>query len=258
MDDDRVTLMTMHAAKGLEFPVVFVIAIEEGLLPHERSKEDGAALEEERRLLFVAITRAREELQLSLARQREFRGQSRYVIPSQFLMELPHDDLEMVERVFAEQVRPQLSAEGLQRLAEMRAAGQFEPDEAVLLGGFSSEEARAALERMMTDAPADGIGGDDEPATMPSANAARLNLTTAAALADPTATDTRLAGANRARIDPDVFVPGMLVQHPEYGLGKITVASGIGPKRTVTVAFVAGAGQKKFLVVHSPLMPAKA
>ena len=53
-DDDRVTLMTMHAAKGLEFPVVFIIAVEEGLLPHERSREDAGGLEEERRLLFVA------------------------------------------------------------------------------------------------------------------------------------------------------------------------------------------------------------
>lgn len=256
VDDDRVTLMTMHAAKGLEFPVVFVIAVEEGLLPHERSKEDGAALEEERRLLFVAITRAREELQLSLARQREFRGQSRYVIPSQFLMELPHDELEMVERVFAEQVRPQLSAEGLQRLAEMRAAGQFEPDEAILLEGFSPEEAREALERM-TEPATDGIAGENDPAATSTAGAARLNLTTAAALADPAASDTRPATVSRARIDPDVFVAGMLVQHPEYGLGKITAASGIGPKRTVTVAFVAGAGEKKFLVVHSPLMPAK-
>ena len=56
--DDRVTLMTMHAAKGLEFPVVFVIAVEEGLLPHERSRESPDQLEEERRLLFVAVTRA--------------------------------------------------------------------------------------------------------------------------------------------------------------------------------------------------------
>ena len=55
-DDDRLTLMTLHASKGLEFPVVFIVALEEGLLPHERSREHAELLEEERRLLFVGIT----------------------------------------------------------------------------------------------------------------------------------------------------------------------------------------------------------
>jgi DNA helicase-2/ATP-dependent DNA helicase PcrA len=81
--------MTLHASKGLEFPVVFIAAIEEGLLPHERSRDHPDELEEERRLLFVGITRAQEELHLSMARYREFRGQRRLTVPSQFLMELP-------------------------------------------------------------------------------------------------------------------------------------------------------------------------
>ena len=75
-ETDRVTLMTLHAAKGLEFPVVFIVACEQGLLPHERSRHDDEKLEEERRLLFVGITRAQEELQLSYAQYRAFRGQS--------------------------------------------------------------------------------------------------------------------------------------------------------------------------------------
>ena len=90
---DRVTLMTLHAAKGLEFPVVYLIAAEEGLLPHERTREDSDAVEEERRLLFVGITRARESLRLSIARRRDFRGQRRLTIPSQFLLQLPTEQL---------------------------------------------------------------------------------------------------------------------------------------------------------------------
>ena len=84
-----VTLMTLHAAKGLEFPAVFIIGLEQGILPHSRSAESDAQLEEERRLLFVGITRARKELYLSLCKVREFRGQRAVAIPSSFLIELP-------------------------------------------------------------------------------------------------------------------------------------------------------------------------
>ena len=83
-DVDRVTLMTLHASKGLEFPVVHVVALEDGLIPHERSRNEADELEEERRLLFVGITRAQQELHLSLAQSREFRGQRRMTIPSSF------------------------------------------------------------------------------------------------------------------------------------------------------------------------------
>jgi len=96
-DTDKVTLMTMHAAKGLEFPVVFIAAVEDGLLPHERSRDEPDQLEEERRLLFVGITRAMEELHLSLSQYREFRGRARFTVPSQFLMELPRDEMDIVE-----------------------------------------------------------------------------------------------------------------------------------------------------------------
>ncbi|MDB5349897.1 MAG: pcrA2 [Planctomycetota bacterium] len=88
-DAGSVTLMTLHAAKGLEFPVVFIIGLEQGILPHSRSFESDAELEEERRLLFVGITRARRELTMSHCRVREFRGQRAVAIPSCFLAELP-------------------------------------------------------------------------------------------------------------------------------------------------------------------------
>ncbi len=95
-DSDKVTLMTLHAAKGLEFPVVFLVALEDGILPHERSAQSPDELEEERRLAFVGITRAKQELQLSLTQRRDFRGQRRISIPSSFLMELPRHEMDQV------------------------------------------------------------------------------------------------------------------------------------------------------------------
>jgi DNA helicase-2/ATP-dependent DNA helicase PcrA len=86
----RVTLMTLHSAKGLEFPVVFVVGVEEGLIPHERALRDvsGFELEEERRLLFVGMTRAKQRLFLTQTRIRSFRGRTLASIPSLFATEL--------------------------------------------------------------------------------------------------------------------------------------------------------------------------
>ncbi|MFO0822445.1 MAG: UvrD-helicase domain-containing protein [Gemmataceae bacterium] len=91
---DHVSVMTLHASKGLEFPVVYVMAVEEGLLPHERSMGREDEIEEERRLCFVGMTRAMKELYLCHARLREFRGQMNYAIESSFLRELPRDGVE--------------------------------------------------------------------------------------------------------------------------------------------------------------------
>jgi DNA helicase-2/ATP-dependent DNA helicase PcrA len=96
-NQDGVAIMTLHAAKGLEFPVVFMAAVEEGLLPHERSREEPEEEEEERRLAFVGMTRAKEELYLCLARQRDFRGMARYAIPSKFLLEIQDEGVEWID-----------------------------------------------------------------------------------------------------------------------------------------------------------------
>jgi DNA helicase-2/ATP-dependent DNA helicase PcrA len=92
-DTGAVTLMTLHAAKGLEFPAVFIVALEDGILPHARGNENHAELEEERRLLFVGITRARRELYLSRCCVRSFRGQQQATMPSRFLAELPEEPM---------------------------------------------------------------------------------------------------------------------------------------------------------------------
>ena len=94
-EHDKVTMMTLHAAKGLEFPAVYIVAVEQGLLPHERSINDDSQLEEERRLAFVGITRAEKSLQLSYAVHRDFRGQRRRTVPSSFLLEMPRDEMEL-------------------------------------------------------------------------------------------------------------------------------------------------------------------
>ncbi|OZI61247.1 UvrD-helicase domain-containing protein [Bordetella genomosp. 11] len=90
---DAVQMMTVHAAKGLEFDAVFITGLEEGLFPHENSVLEQAGLEEERRLMYVAITRARERLYLSLAQSRMLHGQTRYAMRSRFLAEIPEQHL---------------------------------------------------------------------------------------------------------------------------------------------------------------------
>ena len=95
--DDLVSLMTLHSAKGLEFPVVFICGMEEGLFPHSRSSEDPSRLEEERRLCYVGMTRAKRSLCLSFAESRRLYGNSdRYSTPSRFLRELPPERIEEV------------------------------------------------------------------------------------------------------------------------------------------------------------------
>lgn len=89
-----VQMMTVHAAKGLEFSAVFVAGLEEGLFPHENSLLEPAGLEEERRLMYVAITRARKRLYLTLSQTRMLHGQTRYNLRSRFLEELPEDSVQ--------------------------------------------------------------------------------------------------------------------------------------------------------------------
>ncbi len=87
--EDALQLMTVHAAKGLEFDVVFICGLEEGLFPHENSLNEAKGLEEERRLMYVAVTRARRRLYLTHAQTRMLHGQMRYHLPSRFIEEIP-------------------------------------------------------------------------------------------------------------------------------------------------------------------------
>ena len=88
--------MTVHAAKGLEFDVVFITGLEEGLFPHENATSEADGLEEERRLMYVAMTRARKRLYLSYAQSRLLHGQTRYCVSSRFFEEIPENLLHKV------------------------------------------------------------------------------------------------------------------------------------------------------------------
>jgi DNA helicase-2/ATP-dependent DNA helicase PcrA len=218
-DDDRATLMTLHASKGLEFPVVFLIAVEQGLIPHERSNQHPDQLEEERRLLFVGMTRAEEELHLSWARYREFRGQRKMTIPSQFLLELPVDEFE----------------------SEIIGTSAFPfPDEHADEFHVHDEPWQEQAWQRDDAAPVD---------SGTAAGALNVHLTTAAELAGD--------AQSGPVISPEAFSQGMLVRHPEYGLGTIIALSGSGMLRTATVRFPGESGPKKFVLRQSRLQPVR-
>lgn len=98
--EDCVQLMTLHSAKGLEFPLLFLCGLEDGLFPHQRSIQDADGLEEERRLCYVGITRAREQLYFTYAEQRRLYGAESFTTPSRFIREIPAE--------FIEEVRPSM------------------------------------------------------------------------------------------------------------------------------------------------------
>ena len=187
---DCVSVLTLHASKGLEFPVVYMVALEQGLLPHERSIHKDDELEEERRLTFVGMTRAMEELYMCHAKYREFRGQTLYAMPSMFLDELP--------------------AEGVD-------------DE-----DLSSSTANRA--KMMND------WRSSNPAADPGWIDAGILLE-----------DAKSKGKDKGDSNAPIYREGMLVEHGQYGTGKVTSVGGVGAMQKVKVLF-AKAGERTFLV----------
>lgn len=120
--EDCVQMMTLHSAKGLEFPLVFVGGVEEGLFPHSMSADDPVKLEEERRLCYVGMTRAMQQLYLTHAEQRRIHGQETHALPSRFLREIPPDVMEEV-RVRPAVSRPYAVSGGGQWSSPMEAVG---------------------------------------------------------------------------------------------------------------------------------------
>jgi len=120
--DNAVTFMTVHSAKGLEFPVVFVAGLEEGMFPHSRSLLEREELEEERRLMYVAITRAKDKLYLTHAKNRMLYGEVHEATPSQFLMDIPE---ELIEQVLQKHRPLNASEIGKQPIPVERVAVEF-------------------------------------------------------------------------------------------------------------------------------------
>ena len=125
--EDCVQLMTLHSVKGLEFPLVFLVGMEEGLFPHQRSSQEPGKMEEERRLCYVGITRAREQLVVTSAEVRRLYGGENYNMLSRFIREIPDE--------FIEEVRPkaQFSRPGVQALANI-GRDQTEADTGLFVG----------------------------------------------------------------------------------------------------------------------------
>jgi DNA helicase-2/ATP-dependent DNA helicase PcrA len=221
---DRVTLMTLHASKGLEFPVVFLVAVEEGLLPHERSKGNDSELEEERRLMFVGITRAQQELQVSYAKHRDFRGKRSMPVPSSFLMELPRAEMEVK---FATNPSSLLGRGDGSEVCEAH-----EEYEEPVFRHTENDEVRVPFSRE-GEAPAEPFSGD-EISLCPSA---------------------RQESRPPITVSPDAFTQGMKVEHPRYGIGEIVALSGAGPARLATIDFSAPTGRMRFLLTGCPLRP---
>ena len=140
----RVLMMTMHSAKGLEFPIVVMAGLEEGLFPHSRSSDDEAELEEERRLCYVGITRAQRRLVLTSAARRRVFGEYQSSEPSRFIEEIPHDLIEEIPSTFVSPYQSSFSqfrgasgkGGGYRRVREEPAAYAYEDENQSLPDGL--------------------------------------------------------------------------------------------------------------------------
>ncbi len=119
-DPDAVRLSTLHAAKGLEFPHVFLVGLEEGILPH-RESIDAGNVEEERRLMYVGLTRAQRSLHLSYCRTRKRAGAKADCLPSRFLKELAQEDLRYADQPLPPDEAARAKVAGTERLKQLKA-----------------------------------------------------------------------------------------------------------------------------------------
>jgi len=226
---DRVSIMTLHASKGLEFPHVFIIAVEDKVLPHERSMESDRELEEERRLLFVGITRAEKSLQISFCKRRSVSGKLRMTAPSTFLMELPREAMQV---------------------------GQYSDPAAILSATIDGDEYSQVAPEEEWERPVETV---DEYCQLPenemggeSARKGRIHEVASQYRVQTAASLLQQTSANASVVN--FFRLGMFVTHPEYGRGQIVAIEGKGLNRTAKVDFEQ-LPQRTFRLAFSPLTP---
>lgn len=219
-DVSGVTLMTLHNAKGLEFPVVFIVGWEEGVFPHSRSLEDPEELAEERRLAYVGITRAMQRLYLTNAAGRALWGAPTWNPPSRFLSEIP---AELCEHVGGRREQTRWT----------RERDSFRDDTGLRDDtGWSrpSRGRRSATERVDWD-------GIDEPRD-PAAAAAVQGAGAAVMRQTSSHADDAQGGADA--VDDVTFAPGDRVRHAKFGRGTVLEVRGSGDKATAFVRFEGG------------------
>ena len=214
--DAPVTLMTMHSAKGLEFPLVFIVGLEEGLFPHSRAAMDDAELEEERRLCYVAITRAEKYLYVIHAMKRRVYGQEIASEPSPFLNEMPLD--------LMEDVSPRKSwlsfAGGSQDIDYER--GEYRKERKKFTGKtYNSVDSIAEFFKQRRE-----LLGQDQ--------------------------SSKLADKSSESSTASDFAPGSYVRHAKYGRGLVLRREGAGDSLKLTITF-AGYGQKKLVQKYAGL-----
>jgi DNA helicase-2/ATP-dependent DNA helicase PcrA len=236
----QVTLMTMHAAKGLEFPAVFIAGLEEGLFPHSRANESQNDLEEERRLCYVAITRAEKYLYLSHAMQRRVYGAETPSEPSRFLMEFP---LELIE--------DQSKGGSWLRYAGKGAA--FEGRESAPSFPSSSSGSNSGMRDRHSSPPPVRRTSNYQGQTHNSANSVKEFFARQGRNIDPADFETRPGsdGEGGARGATGLKV-GTRVRHAKYGVGLIVKREGEGEDAKLTINFP-GYGHKKMIEKYAAL-----
>lgn len=251
--DVPVTLMTAHSAKGLEFPVVFLVGLEDGLFPHSRSLSDASDIEEERRLAYVAMTRAEQYLYITHAVKRRVYGEELASEPSQFLNEMPHELIEDLSRgrswlSFARGSHPLGQAAGSLEY-EYDADAQIEYDAPV---GGNTKPGQMSARRSggsYAGQTYDSIDSIDE---FFRKRAERLGGHNAQNPKAKVSSRKSVSTPNSTPSTGSLIVPGSYVRHAKYGRGLVLRREGSGDQTKVTVSFP-GYGPKKLIEKYAGL-----
>jgi len=268
--DVPVTLMTAHSAKGLEFPLVFIVGLEDGLFPHSRSLSELSDIEEERRLCYVAMTRAEKYLYVTHAVKRRVYGEELASEPSQFLNEMPLELIEDISRgrswlSFARSSKAKEEAGSL--AYEYDESPEAESGEVTELGNTGRLSARRpgkkypgktydsveSIEEFFRKR-ATRVGGDGIASGSPRTNNLANNPTNQGPAPAKQGSRSALNADKdvRAPSPPPDFLPGSYVRHAKYGRGLVLRREGSGDQTKLTVSFP-GYGQKKLIEKYAGL-----